>query len=465
MLTNAHEEEHDTMDRPSILDPRTDSEGNSWEDEEQPALAQIDRSPRSIVNVLVQPPGRPREMNSGELPILGEATMVHEDDSLHAVEPVQLVEAKPFTVWVLLLQRNVQLGLLLLVLVVIGGVVGLVLAFGGRSSGRIVSPTTGAPSTVPSAAPSPAPSAFAIERFQQEILPEYSQVAIQDTTSPQSKALNWLANNTELDSYDNLQRLQRFALATFYYATGGENWMVGDDWLSNETECSWLPGIVCIGGRSGELDFRGINLVGTLPDELAIMTGLQFMLLDDAPNLVGSIPSTLGQLTELEVLRFTTNALSGQLPSTLGLLTKLQRLGFQENWLTGVIPSALGLLTKLSGLALSSNQLDGTIPSELSACTDMDLLYLRTNALTGKIPSALGLLTKLTDVSLRDNALTGHIPSSLGLLTQLEWLWLYNNMLSGSVPVELCNLVESNGLDLRIDCALVECDCGCICGD
>jgi hypothetical protein len=90
------------------LDPRIVDEGNSWEDEEQPARSQIDGAPRSSLNAttsILQAPRHPVERNSGELPFLVEATMVHEDDSWDE-EPIQLVEAKPFTVWVLLRQRN-----------------------------------------------------------------------------------------------------------------------------------------------------------------------------------------------------------------------------------------------------------------------------------------------------------------------------------------------------------------------
>jgi Leucine-rich repeat (LRR) protein len=470
---------------------------------------------------------------------------------------------------------------LLALIVIVGAVVGGVM--GGRTAS---SPTNAAPIAALSAssAPSAAPSAFAIERFQREILPEYSQVAIQDTTSPQSKSLNWLANNTELDSYENFKRLQRFALATFYYATGGGNWMVSNDWLSDNDECGWGPinSIACIEGRSSRHEFLNNNLVGTLPDELGILTELETLYLYDneltgqIPSslglltklsglsmygnqlngtipielstctdmtllylddnaLTGQIPSALGLLTKLSGLALSRNqldgtipselsgctdttefylyenALTGQIPSALGLLTKLSRfflysnqlngsipselsactslgeLALSFNELTGQIPSALGLLTKLSTFGLAGNQLDGSIPSELSACTDMTKIYLWDNALSGQIPSPLGLLTKLsrlwlysnqlegtipielsactdmTSLYLYDNALTGQIPSALGLLSRLEHLWLFNNTLSGSVPVELCNLVESNGLDLRIDCTLVECDCGCSC--
>jgi hypothetical protein len=73
------------------------------------------------------------------------------------------------------------------------------------------SPTATAPSAVPSAALSAAlsaaPSAFAIERFQQEILPEYSQIAIQETTSllrvrrstGWQTTLRWTATGTSSD--------------------------------------------------------------------------------------------------------------------------------------------------------------------------------------------------------------------------------------------------------------------------
>lgn len=35
------------------------------------------------------------------------------------------------------------------------------------------------------------------------------------------------------------ERLQRFALATLYYATNGHNWDDNKKWLSDENECEW----------------------------------------------------------------------------------------------------------------------------------------------------------------------------------------------------------------------------------
>jgi hypothetical protein len=134
----------------------------------------------------------------------------------------EIGRAKPISEINFFAQLKVQLCTVVIVLM-IGLVVGLTLGLRKGGDDGIDSNTTmtvplptAAPSTVPSAAPSTVPSAFAIERFQKEILPEYSQVAIQDTTSRQSKVFSWLANNdTALDSYDNSQQLRRFALATF----------------------------------------------------------------------------------------------------------------------------------------------------------------------------------------------------------------------------------------------------------
>ena len=57
--------------------------------------------------------------------------------------------------------------------------------------------------------------------------------------------------------------------------------------------------------------------------------------------------------------------MTGTIPSSLGSLSNLSELWLSNNQLTGTIPSSLGNLSNLWGLHLSSNQLTGTIPSSL----------------------------------------------------------------------------------------------------
>ena len=79
----------------------------------------------------------------------------------------------------------------------------------------------------------------------------------------------------------------------------------------------------------------------------------------------GTLPSSLGNLTELKVLSLGRNQLTGTIPSSLGRLTKLEVLSLHHNRLTGSIPSSLGRLTNLEKLLLNHNRLTGTIPSSL----------------------------------------------------------------------------------------------------
>ena len=152
----------------------------------------------------------------------------------------------------------------------------------------------------------------------------------------------------------------------------------------------------------------------------------------------GSIPSSLGRLTNLYWLDLDGNSLSGSIPSRLGDLTNLIWLDLGGNSLSGSIPSSLGGLANLHTLYLSFNSLSGSIPSSLGRLANLNSLALGANALRGSIPSSLGRLTNLEYLDLSSNALRGSIPSSLGGLTDLGILWLRYNHLRGSIPAALC---------------------------
>ena len=118
-------------------------------------------------------------------------------------------------------------------------------------------------------------------------------------------------------------------------------------------------------------------------------------------------------------------------------------LSLQSNQLSGSMPSSLGNLTNLRELYLYYNQLNGEIPPSLGNLTNLTILDLDTNQLSGEIPSSLGNLTNLTELYLNSSELTGEIPSSFENLTNLEALWLYGNRLSGSIPATLCRFEDT----------------------
>jgi hypothetical protein len=121
---------------------------------------------------------------------------------------------------------------------------------------------------------------------QQEVLQELESLlssvsfdngtALQLPLTPQNMALNWLANNTNLDTYSDAKKIQRFALATLFYSTNGTSWYVNDTWMSNEDECGWYNNgaSLCTIGSIDRLNLEINNLVGKIPNELALLSNL-----------------------------------------------------------------------------------------------------------------------------------------------------------------------------------------------
>lgn len=211
-----------------------------------------------------------------------------------------------------------------------------------------------------------------------------------------------------------------------------------------------------------DLNFGGNTLTGTIPSHVGKLTRLTSLdLYGNA--LTGTIPSELGKLKTVEMLYLEANSLTGPLPKEFAALERVENLYVYGNHLNGTIPSEIGTLPSVILLHLEENSFSGSIPRELGNLSTVVQLWLNSNRLIHTIPTELGQLERLSELYLNDNVLTGGIPSELGDLTSLTILHLHNNNVNGTVPESLCTLVESQNLDLRIDCDKVSCDCGCSC--
>ena len=79
------------------------------------------------------------------------------------------------------------------------------------------------------------------------------------------------------------------------------------------------------------------------------------------------------ETTELDL---SLNDLTGEIPSELGNLTNLSVLRLFYNNLTGEIPSEIGNLYKLTFITLKYNQLSGEIPQQVCNLVENNNLYL-----------------------------------------------------------------------------------------
>ena len=263
-------------------------------------------------------------------------------------------------------------------------------------------------------------------------------VLVAGLTGPRVLASVQIATNASTD---------RDALVALYEATDGDNWVNRLNWLSDAPLGTWYGVTTDDSGRVIELDLFFNQLTGTIPSELGNLTQLTQLGLS-LNELSGTIPPELGNLTNLEGLYLWENELNGSIPSELGKLTNLVWLRLSHNELTGTIPPELGRLTNLIWLGLGDNKLSGTIPVELGNLYNLERLFLSKNQLSGTIPPELGSLTNLIWLALGDNELSGTIPAELGNLNNLERLSLAKNQLSGTIPLELVNLTNLKSLSL-----------------
>ncbi|XP_062115045.1 piriformospora indica-insensitive protein 2-like [Humulus lupulus] len=168
------------------------------------------------------------------------------------------------------------------------------------------------------------------------------------------------------------------------------------------------------------------------------------------PGLIGTVPTTMGNLTKLQSLVLLENGLTGELPTEIGNLVNLRKLVLSRNHFLGQIPSSFGQLSELLILDASSNSLSGSLPLRFGSLRSLLKLDLSNNMLKGNLPREIGKLNNLTLLDLGSNRFSGGLLESLGEMVSLKEMVISNNPVGGDLKsnIEWKKLQNLEILDL-----------------
>lgn len=94
-------------------------------------------------------------------------------------------------------------------------------------------------------------------------------------------------------------------------------------------------------------------------------------------------------------------------------MNRLRNLRLEFNDLTGTIPTEVGNMTQLEDFTVHSNRLNGTIPIMVKQIEYLETFNIRNNSFTGTIPTTFTRNSRIAFLDLALNDLTGTIPSFL----------------------------------------------------
>lgn len=250
------------------------------------------------------------------------------------------------------------------------------------------------------------------------------------------------------------------ALTAFGQATKSSKWDTKGYWLrTDKSVCKW-DGVSCnADGRVQGLKLKDKGLDGALPAELALLSELEsFVMRCKRPvgykgcgvnNFHNSSLAPLSKLSKLKDLDVEYTCTGGSLDGIEGLKS-IESFQVHGNYISGTIPETIGELTNIQTLKLGRNPITGTLPA---ITTLKKVVQFNCNfcALHGQFPDIFGELSSL-EISYWDgNGFSGTLPSSLGQAKKLKRVSFNINNLTGPLPAGLCDVpAGQSGGDCRI---------------
>ncbi|CAJ1945096.1 unnamed protein product [Cylindrotheca closterium] len=362
------------------------------------------------------------------------------------------------------------------------------------------------PTMGPTMAPSPMPVLQSIHPQLVEAIGGDIERLLDLSNSPHRMAYEWMMNVDQLRWNENYPTIvQRFVLATFYFASGGglitSTWEVcsavpsetlppdeadaldtrcishGDEvvcahsqdfedcpeyyerfglnppwnlkkrWLSGTSECDWY-GIECDDrGHVMQMSLSKNNLVGSLIKELSGLEQVQIVNLSDN-NLGNLLPAWQGW-SQLQYLSLSHNLFEGTIPTEWQQWTNLSTLDLSNNEISGLVILPNNWV-ELDTLILNSNVgLVVELSEQVGTLRKLETLELQGSLIISDLPSSMKGLTNLKDLNLAHCGLLGTFPTSLGTIENLVELQLQGNSFTGELPDNIWRLRDLEVLRLE----------------
>lgn len=163
----------------------------------------------------------------------------------------------------------------------------------------------------------------------------------------------------------------------------------------------------------------GLNPGDRLPQDLGTVCAGEVEIIIEGKGIIGTIPESIGDLSDLRTLEFDSNSLTGGIPSSIGKLENLTSF-IVDNDVGGRIPQQLWALDHLTVLGLRSSSISGSIPTTTLGLAALSTLTLVGSNVTGDLPAVLAQLTALRFLDVTDNLFTGDIAQMQDALCAID---------------------------------------------
>ena len=210
--------------------------------------------------------------------------------------------------------------------------------------------------------------------------------------------------NAQVNVQDSL------ALVDLYDSTGGPNWTHHDNWLTSTPVSTWY----------------GVEVTNNRVTYLGFYTAYK-----SAPNnMIGRLPNSINNLTELTGLILSYNQLTGNIP----ILKKVQELYLNNNQLSGTLPDTICNPLNSYTIFLDHNNFSGNVPYSYANYNIASTIELEYNHLTGfsPFPDSFNVSHYEVSIDLSYNNLNGLVPFKA--IANYRELFLEHNQLTGIAP-------------------------------